>query len=284
MCAARRFAHALYSVECRYTVVHDVFVGWPHLGRRSCAGRDVLDGRGRYIYMDDLLELDRRRSSGVRALPEGVGAIATPLRWEVWAKELRDLPDREYARYIVEGIRDGFRIGFAYSSRSCSSVSHTMLSAKQHPQPIQDYLAKELEAGRVISPLGRDASGLNIQISRFGVIPKPHQPGEWRLITDLSSPEGASVNDGIDPRLCSVDYASVDDAVGVIVRLGRGTQLAKFDLESAYRLIPVRPEDRLLLGMRWEGATYVDGALPFGLRSAPKLFTAVADTLLSIMG
>ena len=233
--------------------------------------------------MDDLLELDKRRPSGVNALPEGVGAIATPLRWEVWAKELRDFPDREFARYIVDGIRHGFRIGFDYSSRSCSSASRNM-SAKQHPQPIRDYLAKELEAGRVIGPLGRDASGLNVQVSRFGVIPKPHQPGKWRLITDLSSPGGVSVIDGVDPRLCSVNYASVDDAVEVIVRLGRDARLAKFDLESAYRLVPVWPEDRLLLGMRWEGATYVDGALPFGLRSAPKLFTAMADALLWIMG
>ena len=36
--------------------------------------------------------------------------------------------------------------------------------------------------------------------------------------------------------------------------------------------------------MKWDGATYVDGALPFGLRSAPKLFIAVADALLWIMG
>ena len=32
------------------------------------------------------------------------------------------------------------------------------------------------------------------------------------------------------------------------------------------------------------GAIYIDDVLPFGLRSAPKLFTAVADTLLWIMG
>ena len=28
----------------------------------------------------------------------------------------------------------------------------------------------------------------------------------------------------------------------------------------------------LLLGMQWNGAVYVDGMLPFGLRSAPKIF------------
>ena len=37
--------------------------------------------------------------------------------------------------------------------------------------------------------------------------------------------------------------------------------------------------DRYLLGMRWNGSLYVDVMLPFGLRSAPKIFTAVADAL-----
>ena len=46
-----------------------------------------------------------------------------------------------------------------------------------------------------------------------------------------------------------------------------------------YTPTPVHPADRPLLGIRWEGACYIDGALPFGLRSAPKLFTALADAL-----
>ena len=58
---------------------------------------------------------------------------------------------------------------------------------------------------------------------------------------------------------------------------GRGSLLAKFDSANAYRAVPVHPADRLLLGLSWRGDTLVDGALPFGLRSAPKLFTAVAD-------
>lgn len=49
-------------------------------------------------------------------------------------------------------------------------------------------------------------------------------------------------------------------------------------------MLIVHPEDRLLLGMKWRGELLVDGALPFGLRSVPKLFTAIADALLWIMG
>ena len=53
--------------------------------------------------------------------------------------------------------------------------------------------------------------------------------------------------------------------------------MAKFDLKSAYRNVPVHPDDRGLLGMLWDDQLYVDSTLPFGLRSAPKIFNALAD-------
>ena len=55
--------------------------------------------------------------------------------------------------------------------------------------------------------------------------------------------------------------------------------MAKVDVKSAYRNIPVHPEDRWLMGMRWSETLFVDTALPFGLRSAPKIFTAIADAV-----
>ena len=54
---------------------------------------------------------------------------------------------------------------------------------------------------------------------------------------------------------------------------------AKLDLQSAYRKVPEHPDDQALLGMACRGRTFCDRALPFGLRSAPKLFNAVADGL-----
>ena len=55
--------------------------------------------------------------------------------------------------------------------------------------------------------------------------------------------------------------------------------MAKLDIKSAYRLILVHPCDQHLLGIEWKGTQYVDGSLPFGLCSAPKVFTVVADML-----
>jgi len=71
----------------------------------------------------------------------------------------------------------------------------------------------------------------------------------------------------------------VDDVATQIASVGTGALLAKVDIEAAYRLVPVHPQDRVLQGMQWEGMTYVDPMLPFGLRSAPKIFNAIADAL-----
>eukprot|EP00731_Ephydatia_muelleri_P001232 Em0001g1232a len=131
-----------------------------------------------------------------------------------------------------------------------------MFSAVQHPI-IDEYISKELRL--------------------FGVIPKGHNSGKWRLITGLSYPPGNSVNDGIDPNLCSLQYTTVEDMAGAAAKLSRGALMAKINIEAAYRLVHLH--DRPLLGMEWKGQIFVDLMLPFGLRSAPKIFTAIADAL-----
>ena len=55
--------------------------------------------------------------------------------------------------------------------------------------------------------------------------------------------------------------------------------MSKVNLKSAYRILPIHAEDRPLLGIKWNGEVLLDMALPFGLRSAPKIFSALADAL-----
>ena len=152
-----------------------------------------------------------------------------------------------------------------------------MSSAAEQAEVIDKYLREELAANRLVRIHDADA-GL-IHCSQFGVIPKWNRPNKWRLIVDLSSPEGHSVNDGISRDLSSLSYMSVDDVVAGIIQRGRGTLLVKMDIRQAYRKVPIHPSDRPFLGMQWQGATFVDAALPFGLRSAPLIFSASADVL-----
>jgi hypothetical protein len=71
----------------------------------------------------------------------------------------------------------------------------------------------------------------------------------------------------------------IDRAITDIVQAGRGSLLVKLNLESAFRHIPVRPEDWHLLGFTWESQFYHDLVLGFGCRSAPYIFNLFAEAL-----
>ncbi|KAK3732477.1 hypothetical protein QZH41_003780 [Actinostola sp. cb2023] len=118
----------------------------------------------------------------------------------------------------------------------------------------------------------------NLQCHPVGVVPKKHST-EWRTIYHLSYPEGDSINDGIPKDPYSLQYVRVDDAIRIVQRLGRGSYMAKTDLKSAFRIIPIHPNDWNLLGVCWNSRYYVDMYLPFGLRSAPYIFNQLSEAL-----
>ena len=74
----------------------------------------------------------------------------------------------------------------------------------------------------------------------LGIIPKK-SPGEFRLIHHFSYPAGSSVNDGIPKELATVRCATIYDSIRLIQLLGKGCFLAKTDIKSAFRIIPVSP-------------------------------------------
>ena len=232
---------------------------------------------GRYLYTADLLELGAHCLAG--SSPQWARA-PTPIVVSHLASLLCHHPDKVFVSVILRGLSEGFPIGFDSARCSLRSVARNHPSSLCHSNIVTQYIAHEVSLGRLVGPV----SPLGVHTSPIGLIPKRRQPNSWRMIVDLSCPSGSSVNDGIDPVLASIRYASVDNAVEIIRSLGPGALLTKFDLKDAYRLIPVHPTDHHKLGIIWEGATFVDRCLPFGLRSAPKIFSAVADALAWVFG
>eukprot|EP00731_Ephydatia_muelleri_P008140 Em0004g478a len=55
------------------------------------------------------------------------------------------------------------------------------------------------------------------------------------------------------------------------------------DLKSAFRMVPVSPDDWNLLSLHWKGKFYMDTCLPFGLRSARHLFNHFAEAIIWIL-
>ena len=91
--------------------------------------------------------------------------------------------------FRLNGLRDGFHIGFEALSVSLRSSSSNMRLAFDHPSVIDAYLQNEVSCGRVAGPFSTPPF-TDLHISRFGVVPKNNQPGKWCLILDLSSPDG----------------------------------------------------------------------------------------------
>jgi hypothetical protein len=100
-----------------------------------------------------------------------------------------------------------------------------------------------------------------------------------RRIHHLSWPRSCSVNDSNADAEAAIRYDMIDRAITDIVRASHGSVLVKLDLESAFRHIPVRPEDWHLLGFTWENQFYHDLVLGFGCRSAPYIFNLFAEAL-----
>ena len=219
----------------------------------------AVDGVG-YLYTEDLRELNRCTPTlGSTAVHKKLLGIHTPLVVAHWESMLASHPDREYVDYLIKGIRDGFRVGYQRVvgiEQSLSSARKNLQSAEENPQVVEQYLSTELERGVVLGPFQREEFP-NVHVNRFGVIPKSYQPGKWRLIVDLSHPEGRSINDGISSSHCSLQYVRVDDVVEQLLQLGPGALMAKLDVKSAYRIVPVHPDDRALLGMQWQDKVYV---------------------------
>lgn len=175
-----------------------------------------------------------------------------------WDQFMRSHPDEMFAAYIHTGLSNGFRIGFNRQRSQLRSTPKNHPSAASNPQIVKEYIENEVSTGR---PLSHALLPL-IKTSPIGLIPKAHQPGEWHMIVDLSYP---FKHTGISEELSSITYARVNDAVACILQLGPGTELVKLDLTNAYR---IHLHDHHHFS--WEGETYIDRALPFGLRSAPK--------------
>ena len=90
---------------------------------------------------------------------------------------------------------------------------------------------------------------------------------KWRVIHDLTYPEGRNVNSFVESP-----YFELPTAVAFARRLHRNSYIWKGDVDSAFRLVPVRQRDWPALAFHIDGNFYVDTRLPFGHRLSPYYF------------
>ena len=109
-------------------------------------------------------------------------------------------------------------------------------------------------------------------------------PNKWRLIFNLSFGKlwGLSVNDGIDKLVFSFNFITFKRVCKLARKVGLYGLMWKTDLLDAFRFVPMHPDDIALLGFSFNEELFFETCLPFGVRSGPGIFAAVAKAIRNI--
>lgn len=192
----------------------------------------------------------------------------SPLIPSAWEHLLQQYPG-DLPVHLLNILRFGAMLG--YTGPETLILSPNLPTAALHPEVMDEKIQSDLKRGRVAiaSPAFPFIS------SPLGFVPKPD--GSWRKIHHLSFPEGRSVNDFISPEAAYIQYVSFEKVLQMVLAAGPGCTLLKRDMKDAFRIIPVAPHQRWLLGFFWRGTYYTECVLPFGLATAPFIFNLFAE-------
>lgn len=210
----------------------------------------------------------------IQQSPQGNKLVVTPVKVNVLGQFLEGYDDH-LKTFLYEGFKQGFKI--QYQGPRQQRFCKNLLSVQQHENIVAEKLQKEVSLGRIAGPFNFLPFS-NLQCSPIGIVPKK-EINEFRLIHHLSYPDGASINNFIPDELCSVSYTTVDDAIKQIKKLGKNCLLAKTDIASAFRILPVHPDDHELLGIQFNGDFYYDKCLPMGCSISCSIFETFSTAL-----
>ncbi|CAE6473034.1 unnamed protein product [Rhizoctonia solani] len=215
--------------------------------------------------------------------------VITPLIPIAWHSILTSLGLFDRFSDVPVGLASGFRLG---SSRSLDSTSTppNHKSAHDAPDIIDAHIAKELALGRYSGPF--DRSTLFQLIGHFrsaplGLVSKPSAPGEYRMVQDFSFSHTKGCKDSVNGEIDLEEFPCLwgffDDVVNAILDFPEGSMAATFDVDAAYRRIPIHPDDQPSTVVFWNGNLYVDHCAPFGAASSNGLFARCGDSMLLIL-
>lgn len=173
-------------------------------------------------------------------------SIVTPVK----VRELeRLLVETEYPRektqFLVNGFTEGFTLGYEGPMvRRTFSRNHKLRAGNQ--TVLWNKIMLEVKVGRMTGPHLSPPYSSFIQ-SPITLIAKKGSESldpieNTRLIFDLSSPRGESLNDYTPRSVKSVEYPLFDKSIRMCLKEGKSCFLSKTDCKSAFLMLPLAPD------------------------------------------
>lgn len=136
---------------------------------------------------------------------------------------LQEYPERTTALLLFNGFSSGFLLP-KFEGKGCQIVKN-LKSTMGLQHIVGKKIFKEIQMGRVAGPF-LFPPFKDFRLSPLVIVPKK-EPNSYHLIHHLSFPAGCSLNDQIQESVSSVSYASFEDALVILKKLGSGALLAK---------------------------------------------------------
>ena len=145
----------------------------------------------------------------------------------------------QFVNFLCSGLRDGFHIG--YSGPRTHSFYPNLRSANLHPDILEQNLLTEVLNGHTAGPF-LSPPFINCRILPLCLVPTKHSD-KWRTIFHLSYPKNSStsINANIPIEDYTLQYVTIDNAIHLLLSLGKGAFMSKTDIQSAFRIIPITP-------------------------------------------
>ena len=201
---------------------------------------------------------------------------------------LRLHPNRQYVKYIVDGIKLGVKMGYK-GPRGLVRFAHQKLLEVDREQHWLDNYMKEVQDRRMIDldptkplPAPLDKGFITNSVR---VIPKNPYSKKWRLIDNLSCKGGGvCINGDIDKHDFKLKFPTWDRACEMIRRVGRGCRLICRDARTAYKFVDLHPSCWSLQGLRvlLRSGVTVMGACPvatFGGTCFPGIYERFSSAI-----
>ena len=177
------------------------------------------------------------------------------------------------SKQVVRWLRDGYQLPFRLSNRGlpitpplqrCPPPNLVTSYSDPTKQAQLDKMLHELLEKRAIREVPLSTP---VHFSRVFLVPKKN--GKMRLVIDLSS-----LNQWLDCPTFQLDHAQV-----IRESLSPGMWATSIDLSDAYLHIPIHPAFWQYLVFQVGNKRYQFMVLPFGLNTAPRVFSAVMKAL-----
>lgn len=196
------------------------------------------------------------------AHPTGFPPVGGRLQahWDQWEKI-------NPGRWVLSVVREGYRLEF-----SSQPPPDGLMKTTPIPQSLDQRRALEGEIEGLLLKEAIVPAPPDVPLFRSSFFLTTKKDGSWRPILNLRPLNRAHI------RTTSFRMETLKS---IIPQLPQAEWATSVDLKDAYLHVPIHPFHQRFLAFRYREQDYIFRAMPFGLATAPRVFTSITRAILA---